>query len=661
MNKKIIIHSNSPHVGSGYGTQTELLARGLMLKGWDVKISAFYGVQGAPIHAGEMEILPGSYTPYGDDALVPHWMAFQPDVFLMLIDIWVYSHDSLKRVPVSSWCPVDSDPIAPMITDKLNSCRHIMAMSRFGERQMRQRGFDPFYVPHMVDTDEFKPMNRVKARQELKLDEGKFVVACVAANKGYPPRKNLDRLLKAWALFIQHEPNSILVLHTQPREVHGGMNIFQALNHYEIPADTVRLPDEHLLMTGRYGTRYLNALYNAADIKILPSGGEGFGIPVMEAQAAGCPVIVTDFSAQSELAGPGYKIPLDAIDDVLINDKGGDYALPKVSEIVTAFDWAYTERQNPKLRIESVAFAQAYSAENVMTKHMLPALEMMAEINQDYKTPTAKTKRVASATCPNGHEWAATGVYNDKGELCVPCRRPKCEAELLITRQGQRINPNGFPSAIHGLPLDIEDDPQGGVAKVVMREIEKGYRLDEIDFQPGDIVIDIGAQVGIVSTYLGKKYPDIRILAYEPVPQNYQRLIRNLAANDVHNVTAFRMAVTGDGRMLKLSGNLQGNSGGVSAFTNPSDQTFEAPSITLDQILDKLPHVKLLKIDCEGAEYEILEGNLGLLAKVDTLAGEFHTNTRLASMGHDPNVLLNAVSQHMGMGKVRVNACQIAE
>jgi len=383
--KRLVIHSNAPFAGSGYATQTDWLSKLALQAGWDVKISAFYGLQGGSVQAGPLEILPGTFGNYGEDAIVPYWKLYNPDVFMLLIDVWVYPHDVLRAGPISSWCPVDAEPIPLPVMEKLNSVKHILAMSRFGEREMRKVGFDPFYVPHAFNPTYFHPIDRPTARQEVKIKDGAFTVVCVAANKGYPPRKNHDRLLKAWSIFIQNHPDAVLILHTLTNQAHGGIDVAGICQYYQIPPHNILLPDPLKFHTGYYGPDFLNKLYNAADAFILPSAGEGFGIPAIEAQAAGCPVILSDWTAQSELAEVGYKIPIDRVDDVLINPQLSEQALPKVTEILKGLDWAYEQRNDPKPRYMAQQFAQDYRADVVFGRYMLPALETMAEINADLK------------------------------------------------------------------------------------------------------------------------------------------------------------------------------------------------------------------------------------------------------------------------------------
>jgi FkbM family methyltransferase len=123
----------------------------------------------------------------------------------------------------------------------------------------------------------------------------------------------------------------------------------------------------------------------------------------------------------------------------------------------------------------------------------------------------------------------------------------------------------------------------------------------------------------------------VKVYAFEPVPENYDRLCRNLAANACSGVTPFNVGVTSDGRTLRLSGSPTVNTGHYSAYAEEGADAMEVETWDLMRILDRLriARVALLKMDCEGAEYEILYGMGDALRLVDALVMEVHENERL--------------------------------
>lgn len=249
------------------------------------------------------------------------------------------------------------------------------------------------------------------------------------------------------------------------------------------------------------------------------------------------------------------------------------------------------------------------------------------------------------------HDWAPIGVYVD-GVVHVPCRRKHCKAEL---RQVWQLV-DGPGTSVHGMELDIEDDPQGTVAKTICRETARQFPPD-FPLAPGDVVIDIGAHVGVVSIYLAKRYPGIKVYAYEPVKANFERLMRNIEANKAEGITAINMAVTGNGRNVNLTGNASVNSGGANIYGVRGEGE---PSISrsLAEVFaaHEIRRCKVLKLDCEGAEYEILQAAPSLLERVEYLRGEFHQS---ASQSLTPEALLKLCQRHIKPENIQVSISQM--
>lgn len=377
---KILWHSNSPFAGSGYGVQTDLFSRALAARGHEILISAYYGHRGAKLTTQPgIDVLPGSMDAWGNDILPAHWSWHKPDVALALMDIWVIRPDVLRSLPLGFWTPIDHEPMPPMVAHHLRSVRHPIAMSRFGEREMRKAGLDPFYVPHAVETDVYKPGDRAGARETLGYPADKFIACVVAANKG--TRKNYAGLLKAWARFVETHADALLHIHALPGTQEDGMDLYLLVDFYGIPRHTIEFSDPYLYAQGHYGTRALNTLYNAADVFVLPSMGEGFGVPIIEAQSAGCPVIVTDFTAMRELCFGGFLMGVDD-DERVYTNQGSEQAMVAPSKIVRALEYAYEERNNPILRTRAREGAMGYDLQRITERYMLPTLECMAEINR---------------------------------------------------------------------------------------------------------------------------------------------------------------------------------------------------------------------------------------------------------------------------------------
>jgi len=142
----------------------------------------------------------------------------------------------------------------------------------------------------------------------------------------------------------------------------------------------------------------------------------------------------------------------------------------------------------------------------------------------------------------------------------------------------------------------------------------------------------------MVSIYLAKLYPYLKIYSYEPVKLNYENLLSNIKENNIPQqiITAKRFAVSNNNNPVTIATAL-GNTGASKTLTNhfgdsrfvQKPEDINIPAITLPEIFEnnKIDKVKLLKIDCEGAEYNILNNcPIKYLKRIENLRGEFHYN-----------------------------------
>ena len=381
---KILWHSSAPWAGTGYGVQTALFAPRLRDLGHDVEISATWGLGGDTLDWNGIPVYPADDR-YGAATLAALYDRVKPDVLLTLHDVWALPAKTAMGRNVGCWVPVDHDPCPPRVARFFkDSGARPVAMSLFGEQALKTAGLDPLYVPHGVDTQAFRPAtNRDEVREALGIPKDAFVVTMVANNQGHaPPRKAFPQALQAFAAFLKTHPDAHLFMHTEMSGYRGrgpnqGVNLFELAERFEITPESVHCTDSLRLENG-VPTEYMVGVYNATDVLLNPSYGEGFGVPIIEAQACGVPVIVTNWTSMPELCGAGWIVGGEPVWHT-VPDGGADsfWMAPFVGDILEALNQAYEHRGSEELAAQARAFAMQYDADLVTETFWVPVLEAL--------------------------------------------------------------------------------------------------------------------------------------------------------------------------------------------------------------------------------------------------------------------------------------------
>ncbi|WP_163381588.1 FkbM family methyltransferase [Cyclobacterium sp. SYSU L10401] len=149
---------------------------------------------------------------------------------------------------------------------------------------------------------------------------------------------------------------------------------------------------------------------------------------------------------------------------------------------------------------------------------------------------------------------------------------------------------------------------------------EKGLLrvLDNI-LSPGDVMVDAGANIGLISIFSAFKVGDEGlVVAFEPHPETFSILQKNILINGLTKILLFNKALGSASGIAKIYSNLQINRGAASlVLFEKNSPSFDVDVVTLDSILTErnIHKVNLLKIDVEGFEMEVLKGSHSILSK----------------------------------------------
>lgn len=193
--------------------------------------------------------------------------------------------------------------------------------------------------------------------------------------------------------------------------------------------------------------------------------------------------------------------------------------------------------------------------------------------------------------------------------------------------------------------------------------VDGDYFPDGLTVKPDWNVIDIGAALGDFTVLAAKQFEKGVVHAYEPFAESVALLEKNIALNQVANVTYFVEAVAAEAGQMSVSND---GSGGVEAVSiqfaaDDAAGVTVVPAVSLETALSRLPNGRcdFLKLDCEGGEFDILLNSAAeTVQKIDRISMEYHNGftphthteikTRLESLGFRVHCTPNPVHDYLG-------------
>jgi glycosyltransferase involved in cell wall biosynthesis len=391
-NSAISWYSNSLNQNTGYGTQSKQVIQRLVKDGHKVAMLSNYGGEGVnsliETGSGLIPHYSRGMTQYSTDVLPlnhAHWKAENPNLpgyLITLYDVWVLlDNPALDNIPIASWTPIDHQPAPEKVLQWLKKPNVTpIAMSKFGKAMIENAGLESEYIPHAIDTKIFRPTALLpegkSGREFVGGGDDKFVVGMNFANKagGFIHRKAVAENLLAFAMFAAKHDDVILYLHTEPYGKQSGFVLPNILQACGVPPEKVMMVDPIAYQYG-ISQETLAAIYSAWDVGLFCNYGEGFGIPQIEAQSCGIPIVTSNFAASAELAGP---------DSFLVNgqpfwDSGQHtwFNIPLVNGVVDALEQAY--QRGRKEFPDTIAFAKQYDADKVYKESWRPLIKKLSE------------------------------------------------------------------------------------------------------------------------------------------------------------------------------------------------------------------------------------------------------------------------------------------
>lgn len=322
------------------------------------------------------------------DTVKPRLVFFINDVWI-LIRYMATLNRHKDRFKTVMYFPVDGGPLDPDIIKQLGDVNQLVAYNEFGKRVMEEavaavRREDPQFnppaiavIPHGVDTKVFYPYTeetsgeglvsgRLRAKKKLFPNKEDFLDSFIVLNANRnQPRKRIDITMQGFALFAAGKPENVkLYLHMGTEDV--GWNLVSLAKRYgiegrlilsnmkrDVPAETVER---------------MNLIYNACDVGLNTSIGEGWGLVSFEHAATGAAQVVPRHSACEELwqgaaefLEPVYTLTIERVltEGKFVSPEGVASALERLYQnpehLRAMSDAAYRNATQPRYNWDRIA------------------------------------------------------------------------------------------------------------------------------------------------------------------------------------------------------------------------------------------------------------------------------------------------------------------
>lgn len=204
----------------------------------------------------------------------------------------------------------------------------------------------------------------------------------------------------------------------------------------------------------------------------------------------------------------------------------------------------------------------------------------------------------------------------------------------------------------YGLKLKFRT-PDGGGRAIYKRGLYEepltNYLVQKLSLEEGDLVFDVGANIGWYSCLLSRHKPGARIYSFEPDPENFELLCGNLERNSSKRVHPVNMGIGEKTETRRLYLYKTSNVGRHSMLNINQGPTIDVEVTSLDEFVDEneldFERVAFLKIDIEGFEYSAFKGAEEFLSHVPLLLAEFSPGY-MREGGVEPADLLELLHDH---------------
>lgn len=280
----------------------------------------------------------------------------QPELIFILNDTWILN-DYLKafknlyegranKPKIVVYTPVDALDHSPTWYTNFATADKIVTYTNFAKEVITKvlPNREILILPHGIDNTVFKNLPKSESKKVMYKTRPKFAsedsFIVLNANRNQP-RKRLDITLRAFKMFAENKPANVgIYMHSGIRDAHidtielcAKLELHDRLIVTTLDTKPLQVPE-----------KFLNTIYNATDVGINTSLGEGWGLCSMEHGVTGAPQIVPKNSANIELYEDcGLLVP--TIMDWTLDNTNTTGSVVRPEDVAERLEWLYTDRQ----------------------------------------------------------------------------------------------------------------------------------------------------------------------------------------------------------------------------------------------------------------------------------------------------------------------------
>jgi len=263
----------------------------------------------------------------GEDIILQHYNDFKADLYVTATDVWIFQKlPSLAQQGQLIWVPwayIDYEP-TKIEAAILSPALKVVPTSKWLEQKLKEIGLknisEPIFLgidhkvyrPWIGDVDsDGKEITKGRLKATLGFPEDCFLITLVQMNQLF--RKPFEEQFHGIQIFRENNPDVDVRVycHTFPRVTDGWSLPEVALNYgLDYQKGHITFADQYTMLKGvlGYSENQMAKIYNASDVLLDATTGVSPGMPVLEAQACGIPVVTTDYTCYPEFTCAGYCV-----------------------------------------------------------------------------------------------------------------------------------------------------------------------------------------------------------------------------------------------------------------------------------------------------------------------------------------------------------------